>query len=162
MAPPHAAEGRQEALPKVLVHEAVGDGVAAGRDVGQQMEERLDHGADVSCGAGVVEDDPGPDDVVWGPEDEELDDDHEEHLDDSLFCGAGLLAVGLPHGAVSFETAEGSADGAGVVVEAVVVLLENVGGGGGGVRVHSSALHGQGHTVLTVVVGRTAVLVLAV
>ena len=126
------------------------------------MEERLDHGADVALRAGVVEDDPRPDDVVGGPEDEELHDDHEEHLDDSLLGGARLFAVGLPHGPVRFEAAEGSADGVGVVVEADVVLLD-VGGGAGGVGVHPSALHGQGHAVLTVVVGRrAAVLLLAV
>lgn len=60
----------------------------------------------MDLGAGLVKNQPGDQNVVRRPEDEELDDDHEEHLDHALLGGPRLLAVGLAHCTVRFEASE--------------------------------------------------------
>ena len=168
-AAPQATEGGHETLSEVLVHEAVGDGVAAGGHVGQQVEQRLHHGADVTLGRGRVEDDPGHDDVGRGPEDKELHHDHKQHLDDSLLGRPGLLAVGLAHGAVRLQPApERPAHGAVVRVAAFAGCGDgglawggSRGSGGGRGCCQSSTLHGERDAVLAVVAGRPAILLLS-
>lgn len=70
-----AAEGGEHPLAKPLVHEAVDDGVHAGRGVGQQVDEGYG-GASQAVGRAAVEGLPGVDHKDGGPADEE-----EEHDD---------------------------------------------------------------------------------
>lgn len=56
----------------------------------------------------VVEGYPSVEDIDGRPEDEEFQDDDEQHLDDSLFGHARFFAVGLSHGAVGIDPAEGA------------------------------------------------------
>ena len=67
-----AAAGGQEALPEAFVHEAVGDGVDAGGEVGQQEEGGLEEGGEVRAGGGVVYEGPGGHHVQGRPADEVL------------------------------------------------------------------------------------------
>ena len=53
-----------------------------------------------------VEHEPGVNDVAGRPEDEELENNDEEHLDDALLGCPGSFRVGLTHGAVGVEPAE--------------------------------------------------------
>ena len=170
-----AAEGGQERLAEIPVHEAVGNGVAARRHVRQQVQQRLDDGADVAPGAGPVEDDPGTQHVGGRPEDEELHHDHEQHLDHALLGGAGLVAVGLADGALRLQPPERPRHRARrrrrlVRVEARVVVAGagagraggEVGGGGSGGDgaggVPSPAVQLEGDSVVSVVGGGPAAL----
>lgn len=76
-----AVEEAEERLAKFSVHETVRDGIAAARDVSQQL-----HQADAGATHHRVdqfgrEEVPGIDHVQRRPADEELEDYHEEHPD---------------------------------------------------------------------------------
>ena len=91
-----AREDAHERLAELLVHEAVGDGVAAGRHVGQEVEQSLGQRRHVLVGRLEVEDHPGLDDVDGGPAQEELQHHHEQHAND-----ADLVLADLPRIAVA-------------------------------------------------------------
>lgn len=65
-------ENGQKALSKPLAHEAVGDGVAAGRNKGQQVDEVHRHGRDARHRPGVIEHAPRLQHVQRGPAEEKL------------------------------------------------------------------------------------------
>ena len=92
--PPATAERVGEALSELGAHEAVGDGVAAGRDERQQVD--VVHGGrrDVAHGVEVVEDAPRLHDVHRRPADEEQDDDDGQHLDAASLGADAAVAAG--------------------------------------------------------------------
>lgn len=75
-----AAEDGDKAAAEGLVHEAVGDRVAAGGQEGDQVEQVDGERRHPPHGTLVVEDDPRLEEVGGRPADEELDDDDEQHL----------------------------------------------------------------------------------
>ena len=91
-----AAERRQEGLAEARVHEAVGDGVAAGGAEAEQVApadagaaQRAVHGREVVQRRRV-------DDVQRRPAHEELEHHHEQHLDDAPLAGQRALGVAVP------------------------------------------------------------------
>lgn len=103
-----APKDGDETAAEGLVHETVGDRVAAGGHEGDQVEQVDGDGRDPSHGTLVVEDGPRLEDVGGRPTDEELDDDDQQHLhhptpSDDALPGARLAhahsrvaRVGLP------------------------------------------------------------------
>ena len=83
-----SAEHRQESSSKRRVHEAVGDGMAAGGREAEKVDEVHRSRRDVFDCAGVVEHEPRLKDVHRRPADEELGHHHEQHLhSDALNTG---------------------------------------------------------------------------
>lgn len=91
---PEAPKQVQEGLPEATAHEAVRDGVAAGRGVRQQLEETDGRVAQVVVHGARPEQGHRVDDVERCPAQEELQHDHEQHLDDALLVHQTLLHVG--------------------------------------------------------------------
>lgn len=89
-----AAEHVEERLAEAGVHEAVRDGVAAARAVGQQLKETDAGVAEARVDGHVVEQGDRVDDVQRRPAQEELEHQHEQHLDDALLAQQVLLGVG--------------------------------------------------------------------
>lgn len=110
-----AAEGRGEALSEALVHEAVGDGMDAGGEVGQQQDGRLVGGGDVAPHAVVVQDSPGAEGVQRTPAQEVLQHHHAQHLDHTSLVVQNTVVVGRPqaaqHGCCSLAGHGGGAVG---------------------------------------------------
>ena len=91
-----AGEGGQQGLAEARVHEAVNDGVDAGRGVGQQVDEGDGRSGEGSGGRPQVKGLPGVGRVQRHPADEEERHDHHQHADDSplgLQLGLGGVAA---------------------------------------------------------------------
>lgn len=91
-----ASEGVAESLQKLLVHEAVGDGITARGRVRQEVQEGYPEGAQ---GAVHLLRDVQTQDVHdedRRPAEEELEDDHEQHPDHVLLGFDALLEVRAP------------------------------------------------------------------
>lgn len=89
------------------MHEAVDDGVDAGRGVGQQVDEG-DGGAGEAVGRAPVEGLPGVDHKDGRPAQEEEEDDDQQHADDPLLghqVGRGAAAAAAGHTAHHGRTA---------------------------------------------------------
>lgn len=95
-AAPPAPEHVQERLAEAGVHEAVRDGVAAARAVGQQLEEADARVAEARVDGPVVEQGDRVDHVQRRPAQEELEHQHEQHLDHALLAQQVLFGVGAP------------------------------------------------------------------
>lgn len=93
-----AAEEADERLPEFLVHEAVGDGVAARTAVGQQLHQRHPRAAHRLVDRPRPEQVPRVEHVQRCPAHEEFDHQHEQHADN--------LALGL-HAALGVRGADG-------------------------------------------------------
>lgn len=78
-----AAQRSRHALTETLVHEAVDDGVDAGRGVGQQVDKG-DGGASEAIGRSPVKGLPGVNHEDGCPAQEEEEDDDQEHPDHTL------------------------------------------------------------------------------
>jgi len=76
-------EGTDEALPESFTHKTVGDRVGTGGYKRQEVDKVHGHRGYVINGAEGVKHQPSLEDIQWGPADEELKDDGEEHLDGS-------------------------------------------------------------------------------
>ena len=106
-----AGERGQEAEAEPLVHEAVDDGVDAGRGVGQQEDEGDGGPREAALGRGGVKGPPGVGAEDGHPAQEEEDHDDHEHADDALLgheAGRGAAApdaVG-PAGAAGGQLAQ--------------------------------------------------------
>lgn len=90
-----AGERGQEAKAEPLVHEAVDDGVDAGRGVGQQEDEGDGGPREAALGRGGVKGPPGVGAEDGHPAEEEEDHDDHEHADDALLgheVGRGAAA----------------------------------------------------------------------
>lgn len=88
-----AAKGVSKALPEALVHKAVGDGVHAGRQVGQQENGGSVRLGDVALQTPVVEHGPSVEGVERAPADEIFQHDHEQHFDDSALVSQNAVEV---------------------------------------------------------------------
>lgn len=86
----------EKTIAEASVHEAVGDGVAAAAAVRQQVAETNGLVTDSLVDELWPEQGKGVDDVEGSPADEELQDDHEQHLDYSLLVRQTSLVVCLP------------------------------------------------------------------
>lgn len=91
---PEAPEQVQEGLPEAAAHEAVRDRIAAGGGVRQQLEETDGRVAQIVVHGARPEQGHRVDDVQGRPAQEELQHDHEQHLDDALLVHQTLLHVG--------------------------------------------------------------------
>ncbi len=118
-----AAKRRQERLAELLVHEAIGDRVAAGRKVGQQVNEVHGKRRDVAPRAREVHHRPRVRHVQRRPTHEELEDDHKEHADDSALRRQTLLRVRVSHMLLVLGAVVGAASPSAVHDGAVAVLL---------------------------------------
>lgn len=99
----HAPEGVDEGPPEAGVHEAVGDGVAAGRGVGQQLQEADGRVAHVLVHHRPEQHRHRVDHVQGRPADEELQDEDEQHLHHSLLALQALAFVrATRHNAASY------------------------------------------------------------
>lgn len=76
-----AVEETEERLAKFSVHETVRDGIAAARDVSQQLHQANTGATDDRVHQLGGEEVPRIDHMQRRPADEELEDDHEEHPD---------------------------------------------------------------------------------
>lgn len=91
-----AREGGKQSLAETRVHEAVNDGVDAGRSVAQQMDESDGSPRQGVFGRRVVKSTPGVGTVDWHPAEKEQDNNDHQHADDSLLglkLGLGRVAA---------------------------------------------------------------------
>ena len=88
-------EGSQEGVSELLVHKTVCDGVTAGGDVAEEVDEVHTDWGDESARAVRVQCVPCVHDVDWRPAHEELHHHHEEHSDHPLLGRQALLRVGV-------------------------------------------------------------------
>lgn len=96
-----ACKRGQQGLAETCVHEAVNDGVHAGRSVGQQVDEGDGRPREGLGGRILVKSPPGVGGVQGHPADEEERHDHHKHANDSLL-GLQLGLRGVATGAFSF------------------------------------------------------------
>jgi hypothetical protein len=100
-----AVEGRQEALAELLIHEAVRDGVAAAGDVTQQVYEVHRDRTHMPHRRLLVKHPPRAHHIHRRPEHKELENHHEEHLDDALLGLEAPIRVALAHPGVELPGA---------------------------------------------------------
>lgn len=79
-----AGEGGKQRLAEASVHEAVDDGVNAGRGVGQKVDEGDGGTREGTAGRGWMESLPGVGAVEWHPAQKEQSHDHHQHPDHTL------------------------------------------------------------------------------
>lgn len=79
-----AGEGGQEGHAETLVHEAVNDGVHAGRRVGQQVDEGDGSPRETPVCGSCVEGSPGVDTEDGSPANEKQNYYHHQHTDDKF------------------------------------------------------------------------------